>query len=243
MTGRRGVRAGTGHPHVAVAVGVALLTGLLVLGPVAVIRAVAASSDQAADAPRTYRPPVVAPVADPFRPPPEPWLPGNRGIEYGTVPGTPIRAIGRGTVTFAGPVAGSLHVTVTHPDGLRSSYSFLAAIRTVLGRQVAGGEVVGIAGARLHLGVRRGDVYLDPASLWGTPVRGGRVGLVPLDGGISSGGGPVDERAGLPSAAPSSSASRSPSRSSGRRRDRAGGGPGTTLAISWPRRWRGWLLW
>src|SRR4051812_10589266 len=38
-----------------------------------------------------YRPPVVAAVADPFRPPPQPWLAGNRGIEYATVPGTVVR--------------------------------------------------------------------------------------------------------------------------------------------------------
>lgn len=157
----------------------------------------AAAPAQAGDGGRTYRPPVVAPVADPFRPPPEPWLPGNRGIEYATAPGTPARAIGPGTVTFAGPVAGSLHVTVAHPDGLRSSYSFLAAVRTTVGHRVGGGEVLGVAGDRLHLGVRRGDVYLDPASLWGTPIRGGRVVLVPLDGGTpavagSGGSAPTD---------------------------------------------------
>jgi murein DD-endopeptidase MepM/ murein hydrolase activator NlpD len=116
---------------------------------------------------RTYRPPVDAPVIDPFRPPAQPWLPGNRGLEYAIPPGTLVRAIGPGVVSFAGPVAGSLHVTVTHPDGLRSSYSFLAAVRTVVGATVAAGDVVGVAAARLHLGVRRGDRYLDPASLWG----------------------------------------------------------------------------
>ena len=50
---------------------------------------------------RIYRAPVDAPVTDPFRPPPEPWSPGNRGIEYATVPGTPVRAIGPGAVVFA----------------------------------------------------------------------------------------------------------------------------------------------
>ena len=133
--------------------------------------------------PRTYRPPVAAPVTDPFRPPAHDWLPGNRGLEYATAPGTLVRAIGPGVVRFAGPVAGALHVTVEHPDGLRSSSSFLAAVRVVAGEHVAAGAVVGVAGPRLHLGVRRGDQYLDPASLWGCPVGGGRVALVPLDGG------------------------------------------------------------
>ena len=91
-----------------------------------------------------------------------------------------MRAAGRGVVTFAGPVAGALHVTVTHPDGVRTSYSFLAEVRVVAGQEVAGGHVVGVAGARLHVGARRGDEYVDPASLWGA---GGppRVHLVPLD--------------------------------------------------------------
>lgn len=138
---------------------------------------------------RFYRPPVDAPVVDPFRPPPEPWLPGNRGIEYATVPGTPVRAIGPGAVVFAGAVAGSLYVTILHPDGLRSSYSFLAAVRVRVGQRVRGGAVVGVAGDRFHVGVRRRRTYLDPASLWGTPVRGGRVLLVPLDGGPRLGRG------------------------------------------------------
>jgi hypothetical protein len=139
---------------------------------------------------RTYRPPVDAPVLDPFRNPAHPWEPGTRGIEYATIAGTPIRAIGPGRVVFAGPVAGALHVTVLHPDGLRSSYSFLAAIRVADGDAVAGGQVVGISGDRFHVGVRRGDAYLDPAQLWGTPVGGGRVRLVPTD--APDRGGPDD---------------------------------------------------
>lgn len=182
--------------------------------------AAAPSVGQVPDA-RTYRPPVDAPVIDPFRPPAQPWLPGNRGLEYATPPGTLVRAIGPGVVSFAGPVAGSLHVTVTHPDGLRSSYSFLAAVRTVAGATVAAGDVVGVAAAQLHLGVRRGDRYLDPASLWGRRVGGGRVVLVPLDGG-GSGAGPWGDPDGLPRRRP-----RSPS---GDQALRAVVGVGATLA-------------
>jgi murein DD-endopeptidase MepM/ murein hydrolase activator NlpD len=128
-----------------------------------------------------YAPPVVAPVTDPFRPPPQPWLPGNRGIEYATTPGTPVRAAGRGRVSFAGPVAGALHVTVAHPDGIRTSYSFLATVTVRAGADVVRGQVVGTTGPRLHVGARRGDTYIDPASLWaatGPPW----VRLAPLDG-------------------------------------------------------------
>lgn len=156
----------------------------LILGSAPIPGAVAAGGPEpprhsSRPGPRTYRPPVSAPVVDGFRPPAQPWLAGNRGLAYGTAPGTLVRAIGPGTVTFAGAVAGTLHVTVTHPDGLRSSYSFLAAVRTRTGRTVAAGDVVGVAAAELHLGVRRGDRYLDPATLWGHRVGGGRVVLVP----------------------------------------------------------------
>lgn len=123
-----------------------------------------------------YRPPVVAPVVDGFRPPPGPFAAGNRGIEYATEPGAAVGAIGAGRVVFAGPVAGALHVTVHHGDGLRSSYSFLASITIALGDPVGPGQSVGTATERLHLGVRAGDAYLDPALLFG---RGG-VRLVPV---------------------------------------------------------------
>src|SRR4051812_42369634 len=81
----------------------------------------------AADDGVTYQPPVDdAPITDPFRPPPEPWAAGNRGVDYGTEPGAPVRAAAAGEVVFAGPVGGSLHVVVLHEDGIRTSYSFLA---------------------------------------------------------------------------------------------------------------------
>ncbi len=131
--------------------------------------------------PVVYSPPVDAPVTDPFRPPPQPWLPGNRGVEYATVPGTPVRAAARGEVTFAGAVGGDLHVTVAHPDGVRTSYSFLAEVRVVAGQRVERRQVVGVAGSRLHVGARRGETYIDPESLWG-PTGPPWVRLAPLDG-------------------------------------------------------------
>ena len=82
------------------------------------------------------------------------------------MPGTPVRAIGDGLVVFAGVVAGNRAVTLLHPDGLRSSYSYLADVRVAVGTRVAIGQVVGTAGERLHLGVRSGGTYLDPAALF-----------------------------------------------------------------------------
>jgi hypothetical protein len=110
------------------------------------------------------------------------------------VPGSAVRAAADGVVTFAGPVAGQLHVTVGHADGIRTSYSYLASLAVVRGQRVRRGQPVGTAAARLHVGARRGDVYLDPASLWsrGPP----RVVLVPLDGS----GGPGRTPTGPPAA-------------------------------------------
>ena len=130
-------------------------------------------------APLVHTPPVDAPVVDPFRPPAGPYGPGNRGIEYATRPGTAVRASAAGTVTFVGQVGGRLHVTVAHADGVRTSYSFLATTSVALGRPVAGGDLVGTAGSRLHFGARRGAEYIDPATLFGAGAA--VVELLPLD--------------------------------------------------------------
>jgi triacylglycerol esterase/lipase EstA (alpha/beta hydrolase family) len=114
----------------------------------------------------TYRPPVDAPLVDPFRPPSQPWAPGNRGVDYATAPGTPVVAAAPGEVVFAGPVAGTLHVVVLHDDGIRTSYSFLHSVTVRRGERVAGGQEVGRAGDRLHFGARVGDTYIDPLGLF-----------------------------------------------------------------------------
>jgi hypothetical protein len=127
----------------------------------------------------TYRPPVAAPVIDPFRPPANPYGPGNRGIEYDTEPGDAVVAAADGTVVFAGAVGGTLHVTVRHADGVRTSYSFLDAIETAAGQRVDQGDRVGRAGETFHFGARIGDAYVDPADLLaGSPTD---LALVPHD--------------------------------------------------------------
>lgn len=129
--------------------------------------------------PPTYLPPVDVPVVDPFRPPPGPYGAGNRGIDYGTTPGTDVRASADGVVTFAGLVAGTRHVTVLHRDGLRTSYSFLARVEVVVAQQIRQGDLLGTTSGRLHFGVRSGDAYLDPSSLFGSATV--QVRLVPFD--------------------------------------------------------------
>lgn len=94
----------------------------------------AATSDPAESG---WVPPVDAPIADPFRPPRSRYGAGNRGIEYGVEGGEPVVAVAGGRVTFVGAIAGGRFVVVTHPDGLRSTYAFVAEILVVKGKTVA----------------------------------------------------------------------------------------------------------
>lgn len=127
----------------------------------------------------TYLPPVDGPVIDDYRPPASPYGPGNRGLEYAATPGQGVRAAADGEVTFAGRIGASAHVVVLHPDGLRTSYSFLSATSVQRGDRVVQGQVVGIAGPVLHFGARAGERYIDPnLLLGGGPVE---VHLVPAE--------------------------------------------------------------
>jgi murein DD-endopeptidase MepM/ murein hydrolase activator NlpD len=136
-----------------------------------------------------WLPPVDAPIADPFRPPACVWCPGNRGIEYATLPGVPVRAVAAGTVTFSGVVAGTTYVVVRLGDGRRVTYGGLDGVALRAGDVVATGHVVGRTAGPLHLGLREpavdgdtevGERYVDPAPFLGRLV--GRARLVPTDG-------------------------------------------------------------
>ncbi len=116
----------------------------------------------------------------------DPWLTGHRGADLAGSPGAPVLSAGPGTVLFAGVVAGRGVVSVVHPGGLRTTYEPVHA--TVgAGDAVRAGSAIGTLAAGhpgcpvaacLHWGLRRGDVYLDPAALMGR----GRVRLLPLAG-------------------------------------------------------------
>ncbi|MFG1953334.1 murein hydrolase activator EnvC family protein [Micromonospora sp. NPDC048830] len=115
-----------------------------------------------------------------FEPPPQPWLPGHRGVDLVAAPDARVRSAGAGVVLFAGQVAGRPVVTVGHSAGLRTTYEPVRAdVRS--GDRVAAGTPLGRllpghAGcpeaACLHWGLRRGEQYLDPLALLGLgPVR------------------------------------------------------------------------
>jgi len=112
-----------------------------------------------------YQAPVPGPIVDPFRPPPDPYSAGNRGVDYRTRPGEPVVASAGGTVLFAGPVAGRLVVVLLHADGLRTSYTGLGSIAVRQGEQAVAGQRLGVSASALQFGVRAGRAYLDPAVL------------------------------------------------------------------------------
>ena len=160
--------------------------------------AAAAPSRPAVAAPpldRLYVAPVDGVIIDHFRPPASIYAAGNRGIDELTAPGAPVVASAAGVVIFAGPVAGSLHITIRHGDGLRTSYSFLAAVAVVPGEVVEQGQLIGLSSGAFHFGVRDLDgTYLDPEA-----VLAGERGahLVP---GTDEGAAPLapdDERLGF----------------------------------------------
>ena len=126
-----------------------------------------AASPSATSADTRWIPPVEALVVDPFRPPSSPYGPGNRGLEYGTAGGEAVWAVADGTVTYVGSIAGSRFVVVTHPDGLRSTYAYLQEWLVVRGQRLSQGQRLGTAGPGFHLTARLGDVYIDPALLFG----------------------------------------------------------------------------
>jgi murein DD-endopeptidase MepM/ murein hydrolase activator NlpD len=133
--------------------------------------------------------PVVSPVPEPVvvvRPfGPVGRYAGHWGLDLAAHHGTEVRVVAGGVVTFVGVVGGTMSVTVDHGGGLRSSYSYLAAASVTPGA-VAGGAVIGRSGDdhgvdALHLSVRVGDRYVDPAMVlrceMGPP--GDALGLLP----------------------------------------------------------------
>jgi murein DD-endopeptidase MepM/ murein hydrolase activator NlpD len=107
-------------------------------------------------------------VLEPFRPPPQPWLAGHRGVDLAAAAGAPVAAPAAGIVAFAGWVVDRPVLTIDHGNGLRSSFEPVAS-ELKKGDAVARGDLVGrlsgrghCAGPCVHWGVRRADEYVNP---------------------------------------------------------------------------------
>ncbi|MFD3615810.1 M23 family metallopeptidase [Streptomyces sp. NPDC058676] len=111
-----------------------------------------------------------------WEPPATAYGRGHRGVDLAAAPGTPVRAVAAGRVSFAGRVAGKGVVSVELPGTgappLRTTYEPVRA-SVKKGVEVAAGEVVGLVeptgshctSTCVHWGLRRGETYLDPLSL------------------------------------------------------------------------------
>lgn len=126
----------------------------------------------AAAAEKSFIAPVQAEVLRGFEPPSNRFGPGHRGIDFGSSAGTAVGASGAGTVSFAGPVATDLFVTIEHSGGIATTYSFLSRVDVSRGDLVAQGQVIGASGgghpggpAGLHFGAKLNGDYIDPRLL------------------------------------------------------------------------------
>jgi murein DD-endopeptidase MepM/ murein hydrolase activator NlpD len=138
--------------------------------------------------PHGYAWPVQGPVLRVFEAPRGPFGPGHRGIDIAVSFGGAVVAAEQGTVAFSGWIAGSLFVSIDHPDGIRTTYSWLSQSVVRRGQAVKKGQVVGQTGhghpeeatPHLHFGARVGDVYVDPMLLLELRGVAGLIHLAPL---------------------------------------------------------------
>ncbi|MFM2079162.1 MAG: hypothetical protein RJA49_3052 [Actinomycetota bacterium] len=130
--------------------------------------------------PSCWRPPVEGPVVRGFEAPACTWCAGHRGLEYRPPPGTAVLSAAPGTVVFAGPVVGTIYVTLLVSGGRKVTYGDVRGLAVRPGDRVAAGQVLAHSAGRLLLTVRLGAVYEDPAPLLGRWE--GRPRLVPTDG-------------------------------------------------------------
>ncbi|MFD3844517.1 peptidoglycan DD-metalloendopeptidase family protein [Streptomyces microflavus] len=96
------------------------------------------------------------------------WSSGyHTGSDFQAASGTPVLAIGPGTVVSAGN-SGSYgnEVVIQHEDGMYSQYAHQASLNVSVGQTVTGGQQIGLSGStgnstgpHLHFEVRTGPSY------------------------------------------------------------------------------------
>ncbi len=114
-------------------------------------------------------------VSNPFDPPAQPWLAGHRGIDLVAAAGTTVTAVGDGQVTFVGKVVDRPVVVISHGE-LSTTYEPVDA-SVAVGQAVTAQQSIGHVAAGghcdnscLHLGLKRGEEYLNPEFLWARPA-------------------------------------------------------------------------
>jgi septal ring factor EnvC (AmiA/AmiB activator) len=105
--------------------------------------------------------PPVASIVREFRRPRCERCSGHRGIDYATNPGAAFGSVARGTVSFAGRVAGTVYVVVD-TGFVKVTHGGLRTIDVEMGDFVSIGEAIGTADSVTYIGVRRGEWYVNP---------------------------------------------------------------------------------
>ncbi|MEE1754112.1 M23 family metallopeptidase [Streptomyces sp. SP18CS02] len=120
--------------------------------------------------------PVSAGVTTPYRASGSMWSSGyHTGVDFAASSGTPVKAVGAGTVVSAGwSGAYGNEVVIQHADGNYSQYAHLSSLAVSSGQSVSGGQQIGLSGStgnssgpHLHFEVRTGPGYgsdIDPVS-------------------------------------------------------------------------------
>ena len=100
------------------------------------------------------------------------WGRLHAGQDYAAAIGTPLKAMGAGTVIGAGPMSGyGTYIDIEFEDGTVSRYGHLSSVSASVGQTVAAGDVVALSGntgrstgPHLHLEIRPGGGEpIDPA--------------------------------------------------------------------------------
>ncbi len=93
----------------------------------------------------------------------------NLGLDIACAPGSPVKAVAAGRVSFADHFMGyGKTVILDHGERLHSIYSKLEEIKVSVGARVAKGEVIAFAGDVLHFEVRKEGKSEDPGK-WLAP--------------------------------------------------------------------------
>ncbi|MFD7222213.1 peptidoglycan DD-metalloendopeptidase family protein [Streptomyces sp. NPDC059892] len=120
--------------------------------------------------------PVDGPTSTPYRASGSSWSSGyHTGVDFSASSGTPVKAVGDGTVVTAG-WGGSYgnQIVIQHSDGMYSQYGHLSSLEVSAGDTVSAGQQIGLSGStgnstgpHLHFEIRTGPEYgsdVDPVA-------------------------------------------------------------------------------
>lgn len=101
------------------------------------------------------------------------YMRAHQGVDYGAPVGTPVWAVGDGTVERAGwSGACGKQVTLRHRNGFETIYCHLSRVAVATGAPVTQKQIVGwvgetglATGPHLHYAVKRGGTFVNPLTL------------------------------------------------------------------------------